>query len=192
MAYGNAHRCMQGAARSGTHLLRRRDRRGGALLEPAGDDVGERLLDGDVGLAHALVARLRLLAAAARRSRFQELRVVRGRRHCERRGLWVAPGYLNACMNQAVLPLFSGESKGARKHAEDAGVRSTAIEHRPKRPFGGGQPQLSWKRPQAHSVKHKWRAVYRPCWRCRSATNRVITGRRMPMTPWKLEAAFFA
>ena len=84
---------MQGAARSGTHLLRRWDHRAGALLEPAGDDVGERLLDGDVGLAHALVARLRLLAAAARRSRFQELRVVRGQRHCERRGFWVAPVY---------------------------------------------------------------------------------------------------
>eukprot|EP00964_Phaeocystis_antarctica_P104797 scaffold69891_cov61-Phaeocystis_antarctica.AAC.3 len=61
----------QSAARGGgTHLLRRRDSRAGALLEP-GADIGEQpdLVDGDVGLAHALVAQPKLLAAAACRSR---------------------------------------------------------------------------------------------------------------------------
>eukprot|EP00964_Phaeocystis_antarctica_P103810 scaffold69061_cov59-Phaeocystis_antarctica.AAC.1 len=55
-----------GARGGGSYPLRRRDRRAGALLEP-GAAVGEQLdlLDGDVRLAHALVAQPKLLAAAA-------------------------------------------------------------------------------------------------------------------------------
>ena len=81
---------MHSAARGGgCHLLRRRDRRAGALLEP-GADVGEQLdlLDGGVGLAHALVAQPK---ATTGRSRRRELQVVRGRQHCGRGGRWVAP-----------------------------------------------------------------------------------------------------
>ena len=72
------------------HLLR--DHRAGALLEP-GADFGERLdlLDGDVGLAHALVVQHGLLATAACRSRRRELQAVRGRQHRGRDGRWVAP-----------------------------------------------------------------------------------------------------
>lgn len=64
----------------------------GTLLEP-GADVGKQLelLDGGVGLAHALVAQPKLLAAAARRRWHQELQVFRGRQHCGREGRWVAP-----------------------------------------------------------------------------------------------------
>eukprot|EP00964_Phaeocystis_antarctica_P055041 scaffold32362_cov50-Phaeocystis_antarctica.AAC.2 len=78
--YGNAYLCRV------RHLLRRRDRREGVLFEP-GADVGEQLdlFDGGVGLAHALVAQPKLLAAAACRSRRRELQVVRGR-HCGRGG----------------------------------------------------------------------------------------------------------
>ena len=86
-----------GAEFGGPHLLRRRDRRAGALLEP-GTDVGEQLdlLDGGVGLAHALVAQPKLLAAAACRSQRREPQVVRGRQHCGRLhcgrdGRWVDP-----------------------------------------------------------------------------------------------------
>ena len=59
-----------GARGGGPYPLRRRDRRAGALLEPRAD-IGEQpdLVDGDVGLAHALVAQPKLLAAAACRSR---------------------------------------------------------------------------------------------------------------------------
>ena len=81
-----------GARGGSSHLLRRRDRREGVLLEP-GADVGERLdlLDGDVGLAHALVGQPKLLATAACRSRRRELQAVRGRQHSGRDGRWVAP-----------------------------------------------------------------------------------------------------
>ena len=82
-----------GARGGSSHLLRRRDRREGVLLEP-GADVGERLdlLDGDVGLAHALVGQPKLLATAACRSRRRELQAVRGRQDSGRDvARWVAP-----------------------------------------------------------------------------------------------------
>ena len=90
-AVGNECRCRVRRARStqggGSHLGRR-GRRAGALLEP-GADVGEQLdlLDGGVGLAHALVPQPRLLAAVAYWNRRQELlHVVRGRERM------IAPG----------------------------------------------------------------------------------------------------
>ena len=71
-----------GAREGSSHLLRGRDRREGVLLEPV-PDVGEQLdlLDGGVGLAHALVAQPKLLAAAAHRRRRRESQVARGRQH---------------------------------------------------------------------------------------------------------------
>ena len=81
------------AQRRGSHLLRRRDHHAGTLLETVAD-VGKQLelLDGGVGLAHALVAQPKLLAAAARRRR--ELQVVRaGQRHCGSEERWVAPAH---------------------------------------------------------------------------------------------------
>jgi len=91
------HTVVQSASRrGGSHLLKRRDRRAGAaLLEPSAD-VGKQLelLDGGVGLAHALVAQPKLLAAAARRRRRRELQVVRaGQRHCGSEERWVAPAH---------------------------------------------------------------------------------------------------
>ena len=79
--------------RGGAHLLKRRDRRAGAALLEPDADVGKQLelLDGGVGLAHALVAQPELLAAAARRRWRRELQVVHGRQHCGRDGRWAAP-----------------------------------------------------------------------------------------------------
>ena len=77
---------VQSAARGGgSDLLRRRDCRAGVsehldLHEGRG-----------VGLAHALIAQAKLLAAAACRSRRRELQVRRGRQHCGRDGRCVAP-----------------------------------------------------------------------------------------------------
>eukprot|EP00964_Phaeocystis_antarctica_P010708 scaffold5892_cov56-Phaeocystis_antarctica.AAC.3 len=82
-----------GARGGGPYPLRRRDHRAGAALLEPGAETGDRLdlLDGGVGLAHALVAQPKLLAAAARRSRRRELQVVSGRQHCGREGRRIAP-----------------------------------------------------------------------------------------------------
>eukprot|EP00964_Phaeocystis_antarctica_P136408 scaffold100852_cov66-Phaeocystis_antarctica.AAC.3 len=63
-----------GARGGSSHMLRRQDRREGVFLEP-GADVGEHLdlLDGDVGLARALVAQPELLAPTACRRWRREL-----------------------------------------------------------------------------------------------------------------------
>eukprot|EP00964_Phaeocystis_antarctica_P151914 scaffold119608_cov57-Phaeocystis_antarctica.AAC.2 len=103
---------VQSAARGGgTHLLRRRACRAGALLEP-GADVGEQfdLLDGDVGLAHALVAQPELMAAAACRRRRRELQVVRGRHHGGSEGRRIAPAGAQAHAKQIYTENASSRS----------------------------------------------------------------------------------
>ena len=187
---------LHSAARGGgSHLLRRRvDRRAGALFEPR-TDLGEQfgLLDGGVGLAHALVAQPKLLAAAVcrRRARRRESQVVSGRHHCGRYGRKVAPADRNgtdkASFALGEFLLSSEEPKGAtpRNRAQ----RTFSLGVQPRALLRRAAPRHIGQRGQGGNTDG---AVSQTRWRSPSARSSMRTERKMPMTPWKPGAACFA
>ena len=179
-----------GARGGSSHLLRRRDRREGVLLEP-GADVGEQLDLLAGSLAHTLVAQPKLLAAAARRRRRRELQAVRGRQHCGRGGRKVAPADRNgtdkASFALGEFIVLSEEPKGATPR------------NRAQRTFSlGGQPRALLRRAAPRHIGQRGQggktdgAVSQTRWRSPSARSSMRTERKMPMTPWKPGAACFA